>query len=168
MQTINRLFRHLFSTARSGRRTFPESVLQEIQDTIAKGEKLHRAEVRIIIEASLDIGEVLRKVSSRERACELFSDYRIWDTEENCGVLVYVNLADHQVEIITDRTVNRLVGCQEWQAVCRTMTNGFAKGQFRESTIAALEQLNHILHTVFPAIDGPGDNQLSNQPLILD
>jgi uncharacterized membrane protein len=166
MKKLTRVMRHLRTTTAAGRRTFPDSALKAIQATIAGGEKMHRAEVRLIVEPALPIPAVLDGKSSRERARELFAQYRIWDTEENCGILIYINLADHKVEIIADRTVGRLLGAQDWQEVCRTMTKGFARGEYHESVIAGLKQLNDMLATRFPA-DGSSSNELSNRPLIL-
>lgn len=162
---LKRLWRHLITTTRDGRKTFPPSALQAIQAVIAKGETLHRAEVRLVIEPSLSLADVFDKTTARERARELFAEYRIWDTEENCGILIYVNLADHQVEIVSDRAVGRALNPQDWQAVCHTMTAGFARGDYQGSVTTALEHLNRILHERFP--DRGGANELSNQPIVL-
>lgn len=166
MSTISRLFKHLRTTTRTGKRAFPESSLKAIEDAIAAGERLHRAEVRVIVEPSLDLQEVLAGVSPRDRARELFAQYGVWDTEENCGVLVYINLADHQVEIVADRGVGRIVATSDWQAVCRTMTKGFARGDYHNSTLAALSQLNALLQEHYPD-DGSVRNQLADHPVML-
>jgi uncharacterized membrane protein len=166
MKTLSRMLRHLFTTGAAGRRAFPPSALKAFQQVIARGEDLHRAELRLVIEASLDMQEVLSGLTSRQRARNLFSDYRIWDTEENCGVLIYLNLADRKVEIVADRTVNRLVSKAEWQDICRAVTRDFPNGRFEESMTAALEQLNVLLQQRFPST-GPRVNQLSDRPLVL-
>lgn len=166
MKTLSRMMRHLFTTTAAGRRAFPPTTLKAIQTVIAKGETLHRAEVRLIIEPALSMQAVLSGMPTRERARELFTNYRIWDTEENCGVLIYINLADHKVEIITDRGVGRLIGPQDWQAICLAMTTGFAHGAFHDSVITALDQLNLLLQAHLPAT-GTRPNQLSNRPLVL-
>jgi uncharacterized membrane protein len=166
MTTLTRLWRHLSTGQASGRRAFPKEVLAEIQQTIADGEQLHRAEVRIIIEPAMPLDDVFENIHPRARARALFSDYRVWDTEENCGVLIYLNLADHQVEIVADRGVGRLVQAAEWQAVCDTMTGQLKHGAYRDSTIAALRQLNELLHQKLPA-SGERVNQLSDKPIIL-
>jgi uncharacterized membrane protein len=166
MKLFPRLFRHFLITAQHGRRAFPESTLKAIQKAIAHGEKRHRAEVRLMIEASLPLHEVLAGTSPRQRARELFSEYRVWDTEENCGILIYINLADHDVEIVTDRAVGRTLGHDAWESVCQMMTGGYKQGQFEDSTVAAVERLNDLLEAAFPD-DGSRANQLSNRPLML-
>lgn len=166
MKTLSRIWRHLVTTSASARRIFPAAMLQKVQDAIAKGETMHRAEVRLVIEPSLSIQAVLNGTSSRARALELFALYDVWDTEENCGVLIYVELADHKVEIVADRGVNRIIDEDEWQDICQTMAKGFARNAYGESVIAALEKLNALLHARFPD-DDSRVNQLSDQPIVL-
>jgi uncharacterized membrane protein len=166
MNRLARLWRHLVTTSAHGRRAFPPATLKAIEAAIAKGETLHRAEVRMIIEPALDAQAAWSGMSSRERAKELFARYGIWDTEENCGVLVYVNLADRKVEIVADRGVGRAISGKEWQAICRTMTQGFSQGRFHDSTLAALDQINALLQKHFPD-DGSTRNQLSDRPVML-
>lgn len=163
---LSRLKRHLLTTARSGRRAFPAATLKAIEATIAAGEALHRAEVCLIIEPALTPTEVLQQVSARERARTLFALHRVWDTEENCGVLIYVNLADHKVEIVADRAIGRLVDPGDWQAICHTMTHGFARGEFHDSVNTALQKLNALLQKHYPA-QGARSNQLDNRPVLL-
>lgn len=166
MKTFSRLTKHLFTTTAAGRRAFPDATLAAIQSAIAEGETRHRAEVLMIVEPALGLQAVLDGVTARDRARMLFSDYRVWDTEENCGVLVYVNLADHQVEIVADRGIGRVVTDADWQVICSTMTKGFARGDFHDSVIAALGQLNALLQAHYPD-DGSRLNQLSDKPVLL-
>lgn len=166
MNKLSRFFRHLFITTRHGRRAFPESTLKAIQTAIAHGETRHRAEVRLMIEPSLPLHEVLSGTTPRQRACELFSEYRVWDTEENCGILIYVNLADHDVEIVADRAADRALDRDTWESVCQMMTSGYKQGEFETSTVAAVERLNDLLQAAFPD-DGSRANQLSDHPLML-
>jgi uncharacterized membrane protein len=166
MNMLKRLWRHLTTTSAFGRRAFPKHVLTEIQQVIAGGEQLHRDDVRVIIEPAMPLGDVLAGMHPRARARMLFSEYRLWDTEENSGVLIYLNLADHQVEIITDRGVGRLVQAEEWQSICDVMTRELRRSAYRDSTITALEQLNAQLQQTLPA-DGQRANQLSDKPIIL-
>jgi uncharacterized membrane protein len=166
MNTLSRFFKHLTTTTGFGRRAFPESTLKAIEEAIANGEKRHRAEIRVVVEPALAALAVLGGQSPRDRARELFAHYGVWDTEENCGVLVYINLADHQVEIVADRGIGRTVAAQDWQSICRTMTQGFARGDYHDSTLAALAQLNALLQEHYPD-DGSTHNQLANRPVML-
>lgn len=165
-KTLPRLHAHLFSTKTRSQRAFPAATLQAIQDAIGAGEKQHRAQIRVIIEPSLALASVLHKVHPRVRAHQLFSQYQVWDTEENCGVLLYINLADHQVEIIADRGVVLLLKDAEWHAICDTMTSGFAHQEFHHSTLAALQQLNALLKVRFPN-NGVASTELPDQPIVL-
>ncbi|HVK94538.1 MAG TPA: TPM domain-containing protein [Noviherbaspirillum sp.] len=166
MSKFSRLIKHLLTTTAAGRRVFPETTLKAIEETIAAGETRHRAEVRMVVEPALGMQAVLNGIGARDRARELFSDYRVWDTEENCGVLVYVNLADHQVEIVADRGVGREIPAKDWEKICRTMTKGFAQGVYHDSVLAALGELNQLLEQHYPD-DGTTRNQLSNRPVVL-
>lgn len=166
MKMLSRLWKHLSTTTAAGRRAFPAATLQAIEHSIAAGEAVHRAQVRMIVEPALGMQAVLRRMPARERARELFAHYRIWDTEENCGVLVYVNLADRKVEIVADRAVGRAVAASDWHAVCRTMTQGFARGAFHDSAIDALGQLNRLLQEHYPG-DGRRSNELPDKPVLL-
>ncbi len=161
-----RVLRHWRSTAAVGRRAFPPPTLAAIEAAIAQGEQTHSAELRLIVEASLDAPSILQDITTRQRALALFSEYGVWDTEANCGVLIYINLADHEVEIVADRNVNRLISSEQWQTICQTMTQGFARGAFHESTLGAIAKLNELLRQHFPD-SSVQPNQLPNEPIIL-
>jgi uncharacterized membrane protein len=167
MAMLARLLKHLCTTAAAGRRAFPGASLKAIETAIAEGEHLHRAEIRVIIEPALTAHEVLHRTSSRQRALDLFAQYRIWDTEENCGALIYINLADHKVEIVADRGIGRLVPAPEWQRLCQTMTQGFAQGAFHDSTVTALSEMNALLQKHLPATGAARANQLPDRPLMI-
>ena len=168
MQNFSRILRHLGTTRAAARKAFPAVTLSAIQAAIGDGEEQHRAQLRLIIEPALDWSDLVNRTTSRGRAHALFSRYRIWDTEENCGVLVYINLAERSVEIIADRSVGRAVHRTQWEAVCKTMTQGFAQGRFHDSALAGVMHLNGLLATHFPAGDGSGrGNELSDRPVIL-
>ncbi len=165
-QKLSRALRHWRTSGADGRRAFPQETLAAIASAITEGEKTHRSELRLIVEASMPFDAIWADLSNRQRALALFAEHGVWDTEDNCGVLIYVNLAEHKVEIVTDRNVGRRIDAPTWQAVCRTMTEGFARGHFHDSTIAAVEQVNQLLRRHFPA-DGERANELPDQPIML-
>jgi len=165
-QRIRRAWRHLNSSSGDARRAFPEATLAAISEAITAGEQTHRGEVRLIVEKALPFDEAWDGVTNRERALALFADYGVWDTEDNCGVLIYINLAEHKVDIVADRGIDRKIGGATWQGVCRTMTEGFREGRFHDATLAAIEQVNALLREHFPA-NGSRANELPDRPLML-
>jgi len=163
---LRRTLRNLFSTRNDMERAFPPAALRTITEAITAGERTHRGEVRLIVEKGLPPAQAWAGVTTRQRAVALFADYGIWDTEENCGVLIYVNLAERKVDIVADRGIDRRIAPGVWQGVCDTMTRGFARGEFEAGALAAVERVNGLLREHFPA-DGARPNELPDEPLML-
>ncbi len=166
IERCKRAWRHWTSTAAKGRVAFPAETLAEIGAAITAGEQRHRGELRLIVENSMPSDAIWADVSNRQRAIALFAEYGVWDTEDNCGVLVYINLAEHKVDIVVDRGIGRKIAHEVWQDVCTTMTRGFAGGEFRASTLAAVERINSLLEEQFPAT-GSRANELPDHPMVL-
>jgi uncharacterized membrane protein len=165
-QRLSRVIRHWRSTKADAQRAFPEQTLAAAAQAITAGEQTHRGELRFIVEKALPTDEVWDGITNRQRALALFADYGVWDTEDNCGVLIYVNLADHKVDIVADRGIDRKIDSGTWQAVCRTMTDGFKQGNYHEATLGAIEQVNALLREHFPA-NGSRPNELPDRPIML-
>jgi uncharacterized membrane protein len=165
-QRVARTWRHLSSSTAEARRAFPPETLSAISAAIAAGEQTHRGEVRVVVEKGLPFEEVWDDVSNRQRALDLFADYGVWDTEDNSGVLIYINLAEHKVDIVADRGIDRKIDTATWQAICQTMTAGFKQGQFHQATLAAIDEVNALLRQHFPA-DGSGPNELPDHPILI-
>jgi uncharacterized membrane protein len=163
---MQRTLRHLLSTRTEAARVFPPATLEAIAEAITAGEQTHRGEVRLVVEKSLPLSAVWDGISNRQRALALFADYGIWDTEDNCGVLIYVNLADRKVDIVADRGINLRIEPATWQAVCNTLTAGFAQGRFHDATLDAVQQVNALLRQHFPS-NGARANELPDKPLML-
>jgi uncharacterized membrane protein len=162
----HRLWRHLVTDHRTARRSFPPQVFTRIGSAIAAGEQTHSGQVRFVVEPALPLSLVLHGQKPRARALDVFSRLRIWDTEENIGVLVYLLLADKAVEIVADRGIHRRVGDAAWQSICRTMEAAFRKGRFEDGAVAGINAINALLTEHFPR-RGAGPNELSDQPEII-
>ena len=163
---LKRLFKHLWTFRYHLHAAFPSSVLAEIETQITKSETQHSGEIRFAVETSLDGNALLRDQTPRERAVEVFSNLRVWDTEENCGLLIYVLLADRAVEIVADRGIHAKVGEQEWNRICREMETEFSQGNHQEGLLAGIDQMTLHLKTHFPAQVNDRD-ELPNQPVQL-
>src|SRR4051794_13136410 len=122
---IRRVGKHLLEHRWRVRRLFPPRVLNAIEQAIKTGETLHAGQVRFVVEGALDGVPLLRDQSARQRALDVFSELRIWDTAHNNGVLIYLLLADRQVEIVADRGIDAKVGAAGWAKICADMQAEF-------------------------------------------
>ncbi len=122
---IGRIGRHLLEHRWRVRRIFPTKVLAAIEQAIKTGESSHSGQVRFVVEGALDGAPLFRDQPARERALDIFSQLRIWDTTHNNGVLIYLLLADRNVEIIADRGIDAKVGAAGWEKICADMETEF-------------------------------------------
>jgi uncharacterized membrane protein len=166
---LARWLQHLWLGPVHVRRAFPRETLLRIEQAIADGERRHRAELRFAIESSLDARELWRGVTARERAVDVFSQFRVWDTEENNGVLVYVLWADHKVEIVADRGAVSRIDAAVWQEACVRLAAACRDGRGPAGALAAIALLDEALAAAFPAHpDGRANpDELPNAPLVL-
>ncbi len=161
-----RVWRHIVTDHSDARRLLSSTELDRLEALIAEGEQRHCGQLCLAIEPSLPLASVYRDVAPRDRALEVFGLMRVWDTEENSGVLVYLLLADRDVEIVADRGIDRRVGDSAWQKVCAAMEAAFRDGRFAEGLEQGLREINDLLATHFPRREA-GPNELSNRPRIL-
>jgi hypothetical protein len=163
---IPRILKHSLTPRWVVRRVFPAAALKSIEAAVGESEATHEGEIRFAVEGGLDLPDLLRGVTPRERAVELFSRLRVWDTERNSGVLIYVLLADRQVEIVADRGVNARVGDEVWLAICARMEQAFREGRFGEGVVAGIQEIGALLTAHFPA-QGANPNELPDRPEVL-
>ncbi|WP_247410002.1 TPM domain-containing protein, partial [Bradyrhizobium sp. 23] len=126
----------------------------------------HSGQLRFVVEGALDGGPLFRNQPARERALDVFSQLRIWDTAHNNGVLIYLLLADRDVEIIADRGIDAKVGGERWESICRAMEVEFRSGQFERGVIGGIEAVSRELTKHFPS-SGPHPNELPDAPVLM-
>ena len=163
---LARIVRHLFTTEGTLKRAFGEADLAAIEKVTAASELRHNGEIRFAVEAALDTAALLRGESARERAIEVFAHLHVWDTEQNNGVLIYLLLADRDVEIVADRGIHLKAGAATWETICRTMEQAFVQGRYREGVIAGIEAVSEQLALHFP-VSGERVNELPDDPLLI-
>ena len=147
-------------------RVFPRQTLIAIEKSIKASETAHVGEIRFVVEGALDGTPLFKGQSARERAIDVFSLLRIWDTEHNNGVLIYLLLADRDVEIVADRGIHVKVGSREWENVCRKMETAFRQANFEGGVISGIQAVTQHLMKHFPA-SGAGQNELPDKPVML-
>lgn len=163
---MNRYTANLLTTRWALNRTFPSTVLDAIEQAVYHSESRHSGQIRFAIETSLDVPALWRGVTARDRAIQAFSDLRIWDTEANCGVLIYLLLAEHDIEIVADRGYTGRVDEAEWLAVCSRMEADFRAGRYESGAVHGVEMVTEIICRHFPP--GAGSvNELPNRPIIV-
>jgi uncharacterized membrane protein len=166
MSWLKRFFRHVWMSPIILKRQFPSATLAAIGRAVAEGEKSHRGQVRFVIEAELSSWQLWEGVSPRQRAIDVFSMLRVWDTAENNGVLVYLLLADRKVEIVADRGIHRHTGEERWHAICRDIEHHYRKGDFLSGSVSGIQKISAELAFYFPAT-GEHSNEQPDQPVVL-
>lgn len=161
-----RWLRHLF--APSSGRLFPEPALERIAAAIAASEARHSGEICFAVEAALPLRAVLVGQRARDRAGEVFTRLRVWDTEANNGVLVYLLLADHAIEIVADRGLAARVDDAEWAAICHALEDALRAGQGEAGVMRTVDAVSALLERHFPRPAGYVDsNELPDRPHML-
>ncbi|MCC8983410.1 TPM domain-containing protein [Bradyrhizobium acaciae] len=164
--SIKRIGKHLLEHRWRVRRAFPPRVLDAIEQAIKAGEATHSGQIRFVVEGALDGAPLFRNQPARERALDVFSHLRIWDTHHNNGVLIYLLLADRDVEIVADRGIDAKVGRAGWETICHAMETDFRAGRFEQGVIKGIAAVSRELAKYFPhAEDGP--NELPDKPVVI-
>jgi len=161
-----RLLRHLFTDHQSVARALPPEAMKAIEKAIGEEEKRHGGQLRVAVEAALPLSDIAHGVGSRERAIGWFGRLRMWDTEHNAGVLIYLLLADRRVELVADRGIHGKVGTAAWEAICGEMQQEFARGQFERGVVIGVRAVSDLLAEHFPP-SGRDRNELPDKPVVL-
>ena len=159
-----RWWRHAITDRADVARAFPPASLDRVERAIGEAEARHAGQIVFAVEPALPVARVLATLPPRERALEVFGLLRVWDTEHNNGVLVYVLLADRDVEIVADRGIAARVAPAEWESVCRAMEGAFRAGRFEQGALEGIRAVGGLLARHYP---GRGADTLSNAPHLL-
>ena len=166
MVNITRIVRHLATPPWRVRRAFPPQVLSAVEPAIRESEARHLGEIRVVIEGALSLAALLRGQSARERALELFSQLKVWDTEHNNGVLIYLLMADRDMEVVADRGIHRRVDTAEWERLCRVMEAHFRNREFERGVLEAVAGVAAHCERHYPT-SGVNPNELPDKPTVL-
>lgn len=167
LQRWGRQLRHRF-LERDASHALPDDARQRLAQAIAASEARHSGQIRVYVESALPWSYIRRDAPARERAVMQFGKQRVWDTEHNNGVLIYLLLTDHAIEIVADRAVSRCVSGPQWQAMVDSLASELRCGQYEKALLAAIGQVSRHLEQQFPLGAAPTapNNELDDQPLI--
>ena len=171
---FKRIIKHLWLDESDTKRAIPPDVFKRLTGQVAASENLHTGQIRICVEASLPTSYLWRLGSEvgikqliRQRAVMLFGKLRVWDTEHNNGVLIYLQLAERSIEVVADRGLNCHVPDESWQAMTQSMSLAFHEGKFEDGLSLALDEVSKLLVTHFPAVAGGSrPDELPNEPVL--
>jgi uncharacterized membrane protein len=161
---VSRALKHLLTPDWVARRAFPAQTLRAIEQAVKASERRHRGEIRFAIEAGLSPAHL--RIGTRARARQVFAQLGVWDTAENSGVLVYVQLVDRRIEIVADRGIAQRVSQAEWDTVCQAMEQSFKRDRYEAGAVEAIAAITGILARHFPAT-GTNPNELPDKPAVL-
>lgn len=163
---IRRFLKHFWLGSSAVKRCLSNRALVNIEQVIKQGEQEHAGQICFAVEASLDWHDLWMNKTARQRAIEVFSQLRIWDTEQNNGVLIYLLLADHDVEVVVDRGVNSEAGKQVWETICHDMEKAFHNGEFEQGIVEGIRRTSQHLAERYPNA-GENINELPDKPVLL-
>lgn len=163
---LARIGRHLLGNRARVRKAFPPGAMAAIEGAIKASEASHAGQIRFVVEGALDGAPLFCNQSARARAIDLFAQLRVWDTAHNNGVLIYLLLADRDVEIVVDRGIDAKVGTSGWEAICQMMEAEFRAGHFERGVIAGIDAVTQHLASHFPR-DATSVNELPDTPVVL-
>ena len=166
-KTFFRVLRHRSQDTTDTRRAIPADMVQRLMERVAASEQRHTGEIRIYVESSLPSSYLWRGADTRERAVMMFSKLRVWDTAHNNGVLIYLMLAEHAIELVADRGIDAHVPAQHWQMVVTRMADAFRSNRYEDGLTQALEEVSAVLVEHFPARDtAENPNELPDAPVL--
>jgi uncharacterized membrane protein len=165
MNRFLRILKHRWLDETDTRRALDATAVERLRQSVASSERRHSGEIRICVEAGLPLSYLWRGLNARDRAITMFGKLRVWDTEHNNGVLIYLLLAEHAIEIVADRGLNRHVSPEQWRHIVAGMRDEFRARRYEQGLLAAVATVDELLHRHFPLDAGAKNpNELPDTP----
>ena len=165
---IQRFLKHRWMDRSDSLKAIPADMAERLRQRVASSEQRHSGEIRICVEAGLPTSYLWRNASSRERAVMLFGKLRVWDTDHNNGVLIYLLLADRAIEIVADRGLNQVVSPAQWQQMIKNLRPALQNNQWEEGLTQALAAISAVFVQQFPvASDTTNPDELPDIVILL-
>lgn len=162
MNRLLRILKHRWLDETDTRRALGPAAIEQLRQRVQRSEHRHSGEIRVCVEAGLPLSYLWRGLTARDRAVTMFGKLRVWDTQHNNGVLIYLLLAEHAIEIVADRGLNELVVAERWKQIVAGMREAFSAGHYEQGLNAAVDAVDALLaqHFVF----APGQHNPNELP----
>ena len=163
------LLRQLWQGEQAAWQAVPDAMAERMMRRVQASEQRHTGQIRVCVEGALPLSYAWRAgrgapVSAvvRQRALAWFGRLQVWDTEANNGVLIYLLLTEHRIEIVADRGLQRYVSTQDWQDVVSRLGTHLRSSDFEGGLTQALEEVSVLLVQHFP--QAPGTPEMNELP----
>jgi len=167
MNRLLRILKHRAWDETDTRRAINPDVLHRLRQRVQASERQHSGEIRVCVEAGLPLSYLWRGLSARDRAVTMFGKLRVWDTAHNNGVLIYLLLAEHAIEIVADRGLNAHVSAAQWAAIIESMREAFKARRHEQGLLAAIDAVDGLLRQHFALAPGKHNpNELPDEPAL--
>lgn len=162
--TMKRLWQNLTTGRWHVRRLLAPTGAAAITEAVRVTERTTSAQIKVVVEAALDVAPLFRGQTARERSLEVFGLERVWDTSANNGILLYLLVAERDAEIVADRGFNGVVAPEEWSDLCNALTREIASTGFVPAIVQAVERIGTIATRTFPVTES--GNELRDELLV--
>ena len=164
--SLKRWFKHFFYIS-SAHRFFNKKDRLEIAQAVQQAEKGHVGEIQVVIEGHIPCSQAYHQ-NTRLRAQQLFAELGVWDTELNSGVLLYLNLCERKVEIVIDRGLKNATQTETWNKICQNIVVTLAQKEYLRAVIGGVNEIGQVLDQYYVKTDLYEENELPNEPIILN
>lgn len=164
--SFKRWWQHALYMPWRTKKYFTAAELDQIEQAVVAAELGHPGEVMVIIEGNLPLDQAYR-LDTRQRAIDLFSSFKVWDTQYNSGMLLYVNICERQVEVLADRNIHQFVAPEHWQTVCDQVTAEFKQGHYAQGVLAGVDLIGKTLHAFYTVKVAEKGNERANRPILI-
>ena len=164
LKRLSRILTHRWLDETDAARALGPDALAHLEARVRASELKHSGEIRLCVEAGLPLSYLWRDATSRHRAVTMFGKLRVWDTEHNNGVLIYLLLAERAIEIVADRGITRRVPQATWDALIAGMREDFRSGRFERGLMQAVDAVDGLLSRHFALAAGEANpNELPDR-----
>ncbi|WP_432208419.1 TPM domain-containing protein [Acinetobacter variabilis] len=163
--SFKRWLKHFFYMPAT-KRFFSKQDQNAIALAVEEAEHGHVGEIQVVIEGCLPSRSAYYQDTLR-RARQLFAELGVWDTEHNSGVLLYLNLCDHKVEIVIDQGIKQATTQDVWNQICENIIQQLKQQKYKNGVILGVKQIGEILNYYYDQKIDDLKNELGNKPIIL-